>query len=391
MNGYSACLSIVPRLGYLLAGLVALPTFAAPIWLIATPDESARAGAPILLEVVKPDATASWPATLSLRMARDGRTSEVELAAVEPVAGDDARRSYRGMAPNGLSGLVRVDLAGPVSNRLALLIAAPDAVEAMSASAESEKMPIARPGSLDRLLFPLNEPALSANEPMYFVLGGRDRATARFQFSFKYRLFDPDSLPVAWFPPLSGLHFGYTQTSLWDLSTASAPFHDTSYRPSFFWQGASLGKGLMPNLLRGGFEHESNGKDGVSSRSLNILFAQPVWSTIFADGRTLFVAPKFYGYLDKADNPDIQHYRGYADWIFRYGHEGGWLLTSLLRRGTAGHGSAQVDLSYPLRRPFFARTGGFLHFQLFKGYGESLLDYNIERDTQVRVGFSIVR
>ena len=66
-------------------------------------------------------------------------------------------------------------------------------------------------------------------------------------------------------------------------------------------------------------------------------------------------------------------------------------MATQLRNGTSGHGSAQFDLSYPLRQPFFARTGGFLYFQLFKGYGESLLDYNLDRGTQVRVGFSIVR
>lgn len=371
--------------------LAALPAAAAPAWLIATSDETARAGAAIMLDLVKPARQADWPETARLRLMHNGKKQEVELTAVGPAAAEDTRRSYRGVLPANLSGLVRVELAGSESNRLALLVGAPDAIEQMQTPVAAASMPATQPGGTGSLLFPANEPALSVNEPMYFVVGGSGSVTARFQMSFKYRLFDAESLPVAWFPPLSGLHFGYTQTSLWDLGDDSAPFRDTSYRPSFFWQGASLGKGLMPDLLRGGFEHESNGKDGVHSRSSDILFAQPVWRTEFADGRALVVAPKFYGYLNKEDNPDLQRYRGYADWIFRYGHEDGWLLSTQLRHGTAGHGSAQLDLSYPLRRPLFARTGGFLHFQLFRGYGESLLDYNIERSTQARVGFSIVR
>jgi len=374
------------RLVLLLAGLAALPVAAAPAWLIATPDENARAGAPIVLDVIKPAAQPDWPATLSLRMAQEGTTREVELLAVEPGASEDARRSYRGVVPSQLSGLVRVDLADGSSNRLALLVAATDPLEQMQAPADA-----AKPGSTGKLSFTLNEPALSANEPMYFVVGGKGGATARFQLSFKYRLFDADSLPVAWFPPLAGLHFAYTQTSIWDLGANSAPFRDTSYRPSFFWQTTSLGGGLMPDLLRAGFEHESNGKDGENSRSINMLFAQPVWRSGFSDGRTLIFAPKVYGYLEKSENVDIQRYRGYADWNLRYGREDGWLLATQLRNGTSGHGSAQVDLSYPLRKPLFARAGGFLHFQLFKGYGESLLDYNLDRGTQARVGFSIVR
>ncbi len=379
------------RLLPLLAGLVALPVVAAPTWLIATPDEMARAGAQIALDIVKPTAQPDWPTTLRLRMVQDGTTREVELIAVEPGAPEDTRRTYRGIVPNRLSGLVRVDLANGSSNRLALLVTATDPIEQMQAPADTDTPPVAKSGGTGSLSFPLNEPALSANEPMFLVVGGKGGGTARFQLSFKYRLFDADSLPVAWLPSLAGLHFAYTQTSILDLGANSAPFHDTSYRPSFFWQTTALGKGLMPDLLRAGYEHESNGKDGENSRSINMLFAQPVWRSEFSDGRMLIFAPKFYGYLEKSDNPDIQRYRGYADWNIRYGREDGWLLATQLRNGTTGHGSTQIDLSYPLRKPLFARAGGFLHFQLFKGYGESLLDYNLDRGTQVRVGFSIVR
>lgn len=381
--GLAACLCLC---------LVALPAAAAPAWLIVTPDETARAGAPIVLDVVKPAAQADWPDTLRLRLVRDDRALEVELAIVDQVLTEDTRRTYRGVLPAHLSGLVRAHLAGAESNQLALVVTAADPIERMRAPMSSDATPVTRSSGTGSKLFATDEPVLSANEPMYFVVGGSGGATARFQLSFKYRLFDPDSRPVQWIPFLSRLHFGYTQTSIWDLGANSSPFHDTSYRPSLFWQGETHGESrLMPEVLRAGFEHESNGKDGVNSRSINTLFAQPVWRTGFSDGRTLTFAPKVYGYLEKSDNTDIQRYRGYADWILRYGHEDGWLLAMQLRNGTSGHGSAQFDLSYPLRQPFFARTGGFLHFQLFKGYGESLLDYNLDRGTQVRVGFSIVR
>ena len=324
-----------------------------------------------------------------LRVTHDDKTRDVTLTVVGPVSPEDTRRTYRGVMPADLSGLVSAELAGIASNRLALLVVASDAIEQMRSIKTAAKPPVTQTGGRSNLLFPVNEPALSANEPMYFVIGSR--TTARFQLSFKYRLFDPDSRPVEWLPPLSGLNFGYTQTSLWELGEDSAPFRDTSYRPSFFWQGATKGQGLMPDLLRGGYEHESNGNDGASSRSIDTLFAHPVWSTKFGDGRTLIIAPKFYGYLNKDDNPDIQRYRGYADLKLRYGKEDGWILATQLRIGTSGHGSAQFDLSWPLDRLLFARTGSFLHLQLFNGYGETLLDYNQDHGTQVRLGFSMVR
>lgn len=375
----------------LVAVAVAPSAMATAAWLIATPDETARSGESIALDVVKPATQANWPTTLRLRMMHSGRTLEVELAATGNVAAEDTRRTYRGVLPTSLSGLVRVELAEAESNRLALLVTVPDSSEQTLALERIAASPDMLLNAAGDILPPADEPALSVNEPIYFVVGDNAGLNARFQLSFKYRLFDLDSRPGAWFPPLSRLHFGYTQISLWDLGEESAPFHDSSYRPSFFWQGAITSNGLMPDLLRAGFEHESNGQNDVNSRSINTLFAQPVWRTKFSDGRTLIFAPKLYGYLDKDDNPDIQRYRGFADWNFRYGHEDGWIVATQLRNGTAGYSSAQLDLSYPLRKPLFARTGGFLHFQLFTGYGESLLDYNLDRGTQVRVGFSIVR
>ncbi len=285
---------------YLCLCLVALPAAAAaPAWLIATPDETARAGAPIMLDIVKPAAQADWPDTLRLRLVRDDRALEVELAIVDPVLTEDTRRTYRGVLPAHLSGLVRAHLAGAESNRLALVVTAADPIERMRAPMYSDATPVTRSSGTGSKLFAADEPALSANEPMYFVVGGGGGATARFQLSFKYRLFDPDSHPVQWIPFLSRLHFGYTQTSIWDLGANSSPFRDTSYRPSLFWQGETHGESrLMPEVLRAGFEHESNGKDGVSSRSINTLFAQPVWRSGFLDGRTLIFAPKVYGYLE---------------------------------------------------------------------------------------------
>lgn len=375
--------SLTACLGLLAAGLIALPAAAATPWLIATTDESARGGAPIAFEVVKPDAEAQWPATLGLRVIHNGASRELTLTAAATAADADAnaaRRLYLGTVPGDVSGLVRVELADGRSNRLALLVAAADGAAATRL-----------PPDATLAQAPLAEMALSVNEPVYFLFGAGSERAARFQLSVKYRLFDADAAPVKLFPLLSGLYFGYTQNSIWELGADSSPFRDTNYRPSLFWQGVVAGDGLMPQALRAGYEHESNGRDGVTSRSINTLFAQPVWRTAFADGRTLVAAPKLYGYLTRRGNEDIQRYRGNVDAIFRYGYEAGWLATTQLRRGTAGHGSAQFDLSYPLRRLQLARTGGFLHFQLFKGYGESLLDYNVRHGSQFRIGFSVVR
>ncbi|MFZ2629731.1 MAG: phospholipase A [Rugosibacter sp.] len=373
----------------------ALPTAAGgPGWLIATSDETAQAGAPLLLEVVKPAALVDWPDRLMLRLTQVGATQEVALTLMTATTTDNSRRTYRGTVPQGLSGMVRAELLAPASNRLALVIASPSA-----ASPASVPSPIAAPpaevaaASADAALPPLASDAsvLSPHEPMYFVVGNRGGVNARFQLSLKYHILDPQSYLAQWAPLLSQLYFAYTQTSIWDLGAESKPFRDTSYRPSLFWQTELGGQGSVPRRLHIGYEHESNGKEGADSRSVDMLFVRPIWRKEFSNGSALTFAPKFYGYVDKTDNPDIQRYRGYVDWALRYGYEDGWLLNSQLRRGTTNRGSVQLDVSVPFRTPVFTRTGGFLTFQLFSGYGENLLDYNVQRSTQLRVGFSIVR
>jgi phospholipase A1 len=229
---------------------------------------------------------------------------------------------------------------------------------------------------------------------MYFVVGGADDesgdVTARFQLSFKYRIFDPESFVARWFTQADSFYFAYTPTSLWNWSADSAPFEDTTYRPSLFWQGVTSGRGLVTEVWRLGFEHASNGQGEENSRSLNTLFLRPVWATEIA-GREFVFAPKLYAYLEKSDNPDIGEYRGNIEWIFRYGSETSWLVAAEIRGSSTDKGSIGLSLSYPIRAPVFYRAGGFIYAQYFQGYGESLLEYNIEKEPTLRIGFAIVR
>jgi len=294
---------------------------------------------------------------------------------------------------------------------LSLFGAAANAAEADTTGAAKAPVPLALPDpwitegdtwggfypapeeySLRSPIFPDydEEAAISPYEPMYVVLGGKGGVTARFQFSFKYRVFDADSFVVNSVRPLRDFYLAYSQTSLWDLNEESKPFKDTSYRPSAFWQGLGPGRDGLPHLVRAGYEHESNGQADVQSRSIDMLFVQPIWRTSLHEQELVF-APKFYTYIEKEDNPDIHRYRGNVDWIVRYGSQNDWLAAVLVRGFTHGRGSVQLDLSYPLRAPVFYRAGGFFYVQLFQGYGESLLEYNKERGPSLRVGVGIVR
>lgn len=185
-----------------------------------------------------------------------------------------------------------------------------------------------------------NTDILSANEPIYFVIGGSEDIKARFQFSFKYRIFDDDSTVLKHASWLENFHFAYTQTSLWNLSEDSAPFEDSSYRPSFFvdlYQHNELS--LKPAFIRTGYEHESNGQAGDVSRSIDTAYIWPFWGGTY-QGTEWFVAPKIWSYLAKGNhNSDISDYRGYSEIWFQYGNENSWLIATKLRPGKLGHPS----------------------------------------------------
>jgi hypothetical protein len=201
-------LNVRSRAGHALAAWIGLcgmpdpsgpaPASAAPLWLIATPDETARAASPIALDVVKPPGLSHWPEALTLKLMRDGKSWEVELPGVGVAATQDARRTYRGLLPADVFGLVRVELGGVDSNRLVLLISAPEGVDQVQPTVQGSASTASQRAQAVDPFVPSSEPALTANEPIYLAVGGRGGATARFQLSFKYRIFDPGSLPVAW-------------------------------------------------------------------------------------------------------------------------------------------------------------------------------------------------
>lgn len=366
--------------------------FAADDWLIATRTETIGMGHKLVVEVVKPENTAAWPQALRLKLSTDNGEEEIELAMSDET--DSAnRRVYTGRPQQNYLGIVHAELAGQTSNRILMLAADDSGLVPTPTVADVEDTPKQGTGPTVVLARPDQEPALSAYEPAYFVGGSNDQSgkDAKFQISFKYRLFDPESSFGKYSPMLSNLYFTYTQTTVWDLGGDSSPFRDTSYRPGVFYRALGRGNDFWPDEYDLGLEHESNGQGGDESRSINIGYLRPIWQFDLDNGKRLTFYPRIYGYLDKNENPDIDEYRGYVDWQMRYGREDGLIVNALYRQGTEGYATGQLDFSYPLSERIFARTGAFAHVQLFSGYGETLVDYNREHDTQLRVGISLVR
>ncbi len=235
----------------------------------------------------------------------------------------------------------------------------------------------------------------STYEPVYFIYGP-DTPAAKFQFSFQYQMLTNDGWLGKEYPFLKGLRFAYTQRSLWDIEGASSPFYDTSYMPELFFASFAPAKktgGFFTWLgWQAGYGHESNGRDGGSSRSLDIISARAAFALGDLDGWNLIVVPKAWTYISdrSADNADIDDYRGFGELRAVFGKNDSLGISVLARAGQGFRkGAVQVDVTYPLD-VFFNNFAACLLVQYWNGYGESLLHYN-ERTKTIRAGLSIVR
>jgi phospholipase A1 len=210
-----------------------------------------------------------------------------------------------------------------------------------------------------------------------------DNVEAKFQLSLKAKVWQ------GVFGDAGDLWVGYTQSSRWQVynSQLSRPFRETDYEPEamlvfgthyrvFGWEGRMLGIGV---------NHQSNGRGDPLSRNWNRVIANVGFER---DGWTVMLRPWWRVPEARSDdnNPDIGNYMGRAEmqvvheW---HGQEFGMLLRHSLRGGSRSHGSARFSWSFPMA----GNLRGYM--EVFKGYGESLIDYN-HNATYLGLGVSLL-
>ncbi len=325
--------------------------------------------------------------------------TEPPRASIKP--GAYLRARYTGRLPDGLLGnlvLEPVDFDGPTIGLSASAlksargepadVQAPDAQPGADAKSETAFSAIA-PSDRDTARFIT---AFSPYEPNYFSIGSNGPTNAKFQVSLKFRLFNPETKT----PFLEKLYLAYSQTSIWGIGSSSRPFYDSAYRPSMFFLDEDVAQWPFRQTSRlgfqAGYEHESNGRDGETSRSFSIFFVRPTVTFPFGSEYFVSVGPKLYGFVADQDNPDMGRYRGYSDVLVKAGAIDGVQLATTLRKGMGRTPySVQLDLSIPLKTARLGNLGGYLHLQYFNGYGETLIDYDRRVQQQWRIGLMITR
>lgn len=191
-----------------------------------------------------------------------------------------------------------------------------------------------------------------------------------------------------------GLYFGFTLKSYWQVynSELSKPFRENNYEPEIYYQWDADWDlfGYRFNSANIGFNHQSNGQNGLKSRSWNRLYA----SVIFSDVDSLYYLKAWYRIpedektfaLDPEgdDNPDITDFVGRAEFGYAF-KVGKATLMTLVRNNLSfsqNRGSVELNATYPLNDRYEWLI------QYFNGYGDSLIDYN-RHQQRISVGIQL--
>lgn len=217
-----------------------------------------------------------------------------------------------------------------------------------------------------------------------FAAAGKDptyeNVEAKFQVSFKGRVWTTEDTRY-------GLWFAYTQQSNWQVYSGdtSRPFRDTNYMPEIFGTmrtDVQLPWGLRLGVVKFGFNHQSNGRSDILSRSWNRLIAE----TSLESENLLITARAWHRLSEDAkedDNPEITKYLGHAEIGALYRWRGHSFTGTVRGNIGSGKGFGQVGWTTP-------KVLGPLriYVQATTGYGESLIDYNWNQNT-IGIGVSL--
>lgn len=244
---------------------------------------------------------------------------------------------------------------------------------------------------------------LMAHKPNYFLLGAYngegydpelyqqqfnnptisvDDTEAQFQISLKV------PLAVDLFNSFD-VYAGYTNRSFWQLYNGdfSRPFRETNHEPEAWVQFTPGWEifGFKNSANAIGVVHQSNGQGGVLSRSWNRVYANFVFQRgSFALGFKPWF--RISEDIEDDDNPDITDYLGHFE--MRAGYKWNEHVFSAMSRNNLesgfDRGAFEFGWSFPLWK--YPYLKGYI--QYFRGYGESLIDYD-RKVNRIGLGISL--
>ena len=208
----------------------------------------------------------------------------------------------------------------------------------------------------------------------------------KFQISLKVPLNEDDI-----FIEGDRFDFAFTLQAWWQLynQDLSRPFRETNYEPELFYTAPLAWRPYdgQTNIVFG-FEHQSNGRTQLLSRSWNRFYST---FTFAKDNYAISLRPwwivpegsKETTLREAAnDNIDIEDYMGNFDLTVLYKWQSLEFSFIGRRNFKENNGGMELGMTFPLS----GKLKGY--FQVTSGYGESLIDYNHSQET-VGIGISL--
>ncbi len=219
----------------------------------------------------------------------------------------------------------------------------------------------------------------------YFIFGTtvgqkptKENSNIKFQISIAQRL-TRNSLPWGTY-----LYLFYTQKCFWNVLENSMPMTDLNFNPGIGLTKPLFVKNRYVGKLSLIAEHESNGRDGIASRSWNRV---SLAGNIMIDPRFIVHGKVWLPIIDGMNNKDILDYCGiyqFGTSVTTFNRRLGLSVTLTKRRGWKLNYNTVVELNYRL----FAKDNQYLFIQYYNGYGEGLLAYK-EFHSTIRAGIVI--
>lgn len=271
-------------------------------------------------------------------------------------------------------------MAVAAAGAAALVCAAP------VATAQIVSTPEAKPLSTDSIKrdFDLG-PYFGLYKDNYFIIGAPVgyRAT-KHNSDIKFQISVSQRLTKATLPWHTYLYLFYSQKCFWNVFENSMPMTDLNFNP-----GIGLTK---PLFVRDRFigklslilEHESNGRDGLQSRSWNKV---SLAASIVVDPTLIVHGKVWIPIVDGENNKDILDYCGIyqvGTQFYTNNRRFGMSILLTKRKGWNLNYNTTLELSYRI----FKHDNQFLFLQYYNGYGEGLLAYK-EFHSMLRVGLCI--
>lgn len=230
-----------------------------------------------------------------------------------------------------------------------------------------------------------NAPYFTLYKDNYFAFGppigqpiSKSNTNVKFQISISQRL-TKSTLPFGTY-----LYLFYTQKCFWNVLEESLPMTDLNFNPGvglakpLFVKDRFIGKVMMM------LEHESNGKNGLDSRSWNkISFS----ANVMIDPNFIIHGKFWIPIIDGKNNKDILDYCGIYQMGMSFTSTNKRFGASVLlvkRRGWELNYNTTVEFNYQITK----NSNQYIFLQYYNGYGEGLLEYN-QFHSQLRAGIII--